>query len=109
MQYWPHIKTLKGFNGLLGLIGYYKKFVKKYGKHVAPLTSLHKKNVFVWSEVVEHSFSYLKDAMYTSPKLVMLDFTKTFVLECDASGRGLGAILVREGNPLTFTSKLLCD
>jgi hypothetical protein len=46
MQYWPYPKTLKRFHGFLGLTGYYRKFVKNYGKTVAPLTALLKNNSF---------------------------------------------------------------
>jgi hypothetical protein len=52
MQDWPLMKMLKRLQGFLGLIGYYMKFVKNYGKIVAPLTSL-KIISFVWSEVEE--------------------------------------------------------
>jgi hypothetical protein len=89
--------------GFLGLTGYYRKFVKSYGKIVAPLTSL-KKNVFVWSEIATETFVALKNAMCTTPILVVLDFNKTFFLECDASRRGIGAVLMKEGFPLTLTS-----
>jgi hypothetical protein len=46
MQDWPCPKTLKRLHGFLGLIGYYHKFVKNYGKIVAPLTTLLKNNSF---------------------------------------------------------------
>jgi hypothetical protein len=49
IQDWPHPKTLKILCGFLGLIGYYRKFVKKYGKIAAHLTTLLKKNFFTWT------------------------------------------------------------
>jgi hypothetical protein len=46
MQYWSHPKTLKRLHGFLGLIGYYCKFVKNYGKIATPLIALLKNNSF---------------------------------------------------------------
>ena len=109
MKDWPHLKTLEIFHGFLGLTSYYQKFVKNYGKIVAPLTSLLENNAFVCSEVAEKSLFSLKDAIFTTPILVLHDFTKTFVLKCDSFDRGLEAILMQEGCPLAFINKQLCD
>jgi hypothetical protein len=66
MQDWPHPKTLKILHGFLGLTGYYRKFVKDYGKIVAPLTALLKKNSFTWTPTTSQAFQTLKMAMCTT-------------------------------------------
>jgi hypothetical protein len=108
MQDWPCPKTLKILCGFLGLTGYYHKFVKNYGNIVTPLTSLLKNNYFTWTPTTDHSFQALKVmAMCTILVLALPDFTQTFVLECDAFGRGIGVVLMHDGRPLVFTSKQL--
>jgi hypothetical protein len=109
MQDWPRPKTLKILHGFLGLIGYYRKFVKNFGKIAAPLTALLKKNSFTWTPTAAQDFQTLKMAMCTTLVLALPDFTKTFVLECDASGKGIDVVLMKEGQPLAFTSKQLSE
>jgi hypothetical protein len=105
MRDWPHPKTLKNLHSFLGLMGYYRKFVHNYGKIAAPLTSLLKNNYFTWTPVVDHSFQALKDFMCSNPVLELPYFTKTFVLECDASRKGIVVILMKDGMPLAFNKK----
>jgi hypothetical protein len=105
MQCWPHPKNLKILQGFMGLTGYYRKFVNNYGKIVAPLTTLLKKNYFTWTPTPTQDFQTLKMAMHTTPVLALPDLTKTFVLECDASGKGISIFLIQKGRTLAFTTK----
>ena len=80
----------------MGLIGYYRNFVKNYGNIAAPLTALPKNNSFTWTPATTQAFQTLKMAMCTTLVLALPDFTKTFVLECDASGKGIGVVLYQQ-------------
>lgn len=91
IQNWSVPKNLKELRGFLGLSGYYRRFIKDYGKISRSLTNLLKKNSFKWE-----SFQQLKLAMGSPPVLALPNFTKTFVVETDASNTGIGAILLQE-------------
>jgi hypothetical protein len=93
----------------MGLTCYYRKFVKNYGKIVAPLTALLKNNYFTWTPVAAQDFQTLKMTMCTTPVPTLPNFTKIFVLECDASGKGIGTVLMQEGLPLAFTNKQMSE
>jgi hypothetical protein len=109
MQDFPHPNTLKSLHGFLGLTGYYRKFVKNYEKIAAPLTTLLKNNSFTWTPATTQAFQSLKTTMCTTLVLALPDFTKTFVLECDASGKGIDVVLMQEGLPLAFNRKKLSE
>ncbi|KAF5468987.1 hypothetical protein F2P56_013092, partial [Juglans regia] len=82
---WPIPKTPKALRGFLGLTMYYRKSIKGYVSIAAPLTALLKKNSFTWTEEANQAFIALKATMTTPPVLGLPNFSKMFVVECDAS------------------------
>lgn len=107
VQQWPYPTTLKQLRGFLGLAGYYRRFIKSFGELARPLTDLTKKNAFHWSEEAAIAFDKLKAALTSAPVLALPDFSREFVIETDASSKGMGAVLMQNGHPLAFISKAL--
>jgi len=104
---WPVPRNVKGVKGFLGQTGYYRKFIKDYGKMVKPLTELTKKDGFYWGPEAAAAFKELKRVLTSASLLTLPDFTQPFQIECDASGRGIGAVLMQNQKPIAYFSKAL--
>ena len=93
--------------GFIRIYKYYRKFMKGFSKLTSPLTDLTKKYSFQWHEGDEKYFQIMNEVIRNCPILAFPDFSKPFVLECDASREGIGAFLKQGQHPINFESRKL--
>ena len=105
IQEWPTPKSVGDIRSFLGLASFYIKFVPNFSTLVSLLNDFVKKNVtFTSDEREEQAFAFLKEKLTKAPVLALPDFSKTYEQECDASGVGVGAVLLQGGNPIAYFS-----
>ena len=112
---WPKPANPKEVHSFIGLASYYRRFIPNFAKIAGPLHALivpastkqklkrgevRKKDLppFEWTEECQKSFDALKDALTSAPILAYPDYSKPFILETDASLKGLGAVLSQRGD-----------
>ncbi|XP_069147079.1 uncharacterized protein [Solanum lycopersicum] len=94
---WVRPTNVSEIRSFVGLASYYRRFVKGFSSIASQLTNLTKQNVpFVWSDECEESFQKLKTLLTTAPILTLPVEGKNFIVYCDASYSGLGAVLMQE-------------
>jgi hypothetical protein len=103
----PCPRSVRALRGFLGLAGYYRHFIQEFGSIAAPLTSLLKRSAFHWSSATEQAFVALKRSLTTAPVLALPDFDRPFIVECDASGSGIGAVLHQVDGTIAFFIRAL--
>ncbi|GJY24780.1 putative reverse transcriptase domain-containing protein [Tanacetum coccineum] len=92
----------------LGLVGYYRRFIEGFSKIAKPLTELTQKNKkYIWGEDQESAFQLLKQKLCKAPILVLPEGNDDFLVYCDASLRGLRAVLMQREKVISYASRQL--
>jgi hypothetical protein len=95
---WNSPTTVHQVQSFLRLAGYYRRFIPDFSKIVKPITGLLKNDTkFDWSSKCNEAFEQLKVLLTTAPVLAQSDIEKPFDVYCDASGSGLGCVLMQDG------------
>lgn len=114
MSEFPRPSTRKQLKGFLGTINFYRRFIKNFHMHssiLTPSTSKAAPAAVVWTESIVKAFVSLRDSLCLHVSLCIPTTSDGFILETDASGTGIGAVLsVERGSdllPVAFYSKQL--
>ncbi|GKB99153.1 putative reverse transcriptase domain-containing protein [Tanacetum coccineum] len=93
---WASPTTPSEICQFLGLAGYYRRFIEGLSKIAKPMTELmHKNQKFDWGGEQEEAFQLLKQKLCAAPILALPEGSEDFVVYCDASIKGLGAVLMQ--------------
>jgi hypothetical protein len=105
---WMPPITASEIQSFLGLVGYYRRFIKDFSKIAKPMMKLLENNqAFEWTNESQASFEELRKRLISASVLVLPDLTKKFDIYCDASHQGLGCVLMQEGQVVCYASRQL--
>jgi len=105
---WQPPTFVHEIQSFLGLAGYYRRFILDFSWIAKPMMELLKKGVkFVWSDKCEEAFHTLRKHLTSAPVLAQPDNTKPYDVYCDASGTGLGCVLMQENRVIAYASRAL--
>ncbi|GJR95473.1 putative reverse transcriptase domain-containing protein [Tanacetum coccineum] len=105
---WASPKNATEIRQFLGLAGYYRRFIEGFSKIAKPMTKLTQKNVkFDWGEKEEAAFQLIKQKLCSAPILALPKGSENFIVYCDASHKGLGAVLMQNEKVIAYASRQL--
>ncbi|GJU64955.1 putative reverse transcriptase domain-containing protein [Tanacetum coccineum] len=101
-------KTPTEIRQFLGLAGYYRRFIEGFSKIAKSMTKLTQKGIkFDWGEKEENAFQLIKQKLCSAPILALPEGSEDFVVYCDASHKGLGAVLMQREKVIAYASRQL--
>ncbi|GJT91842.1 putative reverse transcriptase domain-containing protein [Tanacetum coccineum] len=101
---WASPKTPMEIRQFLGLVGYYRRFIEGFSKIAKPMTKLTQKKVaFEWGDKQEAAFQTLKNKLCSA----LPQGAENFIVYCDASHKGLGAVLMQNEKVIAYASRQL--
>ncbi|GJR62450.1 putative reverse transcriptase domain-containing protein [Tanacetum coccineum] len=105
---WASPKTPTEIRQFLGLAGYYRRFIEGFSKIAKSMTKLTQKGIkFDWGEKEENAFQLIKQKLCSAPILALPEGSEDFVVYCDASHKGLGAVLMQREKVIAYASRQL--
>ncbi|GJY82719.1 putative reverse transcriptase domain-containing protein [Tanacetum coccineum] len=105
---WTSPKSPTEIRQFLGLAGYYRRFIEGFSKIAKPMTKLTQKKVkFEWGDKQETAFQLLKQKLCSAPILALPEGSEDFIAYCDASKKGLGAVLMQREKVISYASRQL--
>ncbi|GJX04557.1 putative reverse transcriptase domain-containing protein [Tanacetum coccineum] len=105
---WTSPKSPTEIRQFLGLAGYYRRFIEGFSKIAKPMTKLTQKKIqFVWGDKQEAAFQLLKQKLCSAPILALPEGSEDFIAYCDASKKGLGAVLMQREKVISYASRQL--
>ncbi|GJX78749.1 putative reverse transcriptase domain-containing protein [Tanacetum coccineum] len=105
---WASPKTPTEIRQFLGLAGYYRRFIEGFSKIAKSMTKLTQKGVkFDWGDKQEAAFQLLKQKLCSAPILALPEGSEDFIAYCDASKKGLGAVLMQREKVISYASRQL--
>jgi hypothetical protein len=105
---WKPPTSVHQIRSFLGLVGYYHRFIPDFSKIAKPMTEQLKKGVkFSWDQKCKDAFHTLRAHLTIAPVLAQPDVSKPFDIYCDASGIGLGCVLMQDNRVIAYASRAL--
>jgi hypothetical protein len=103
---WKSPTTVHPIRSFLGLAGYYRRFIPNFSRIAKPMTELLKKGVkFSWDQKCDDAFHTIRYYLTTAPVLAQPDTSKPFDIYCNASGTGLGCVLMQDHRVIAYASR----